>query len=142
MRNSRAGTLLIVVVVILASLSLVAYASNSTNSGGQQTSSLTLAAITGATEKQLEYIEDVLARHDIFYKTVAISNNPIVDGMDNHWAAYDLYSDDGAYYVCILRKSDCDFTAILDCDGRLLEGMIDSGVTPALYINGDYVFSR
>ena len=101
-----------------------------------------LQEATGSTGKKLEYIEELLDKYNVAYKTVVPSSNPIIDGMDTNWVAYDLIDESGDSYVLILRKSDQDFTAILNSNGLLLEGMIDSGVTPALFINGNYKYDR
>ncbi len=101
-----------------------------------------LQEATGASSKQTKYLENKLEQINITYETVAVSSNPIVDGMDINWLAYDLIANDGTSHVLILRKSDNDFTAVLDSDGRNLDGVIDNGVTPALFKNGEYIFSE
>jgi len=78
-------------------------------------------------------IEKILARNNITYETVAISTNPLMAGMDEHWQAYDLTDENGKVYILILRKEDFDFTAVLENDGTLIEGLIDNGVTPLLF---------
>jgi len=78
--------------------------------------------------------------HNIVCKTVAISRNPVVDGMAAPWIAYDLTDELDTSFVLILRRLDYDFTSILESNGRQIEGVIDSSITPALYIDGDYIF--
>ena len=97
--------------------------------------------------KMSALVEDALSRNGITYESVEISINPILDGMDTNWQGFDLISEDGDTYVVIFRKSKKgnshdSFEALLDNEGRLIEGMIGGGVTPALYENGDYIFQK
>jgi len=128
---------IIIAAVILVAVLSVGFAVNRTGDAQSQ-----LQKITGATHEQAERVEFYLAECGISYQTIANSINPITEGMDTDWQAYDLLTEDGFSYVLILRKSDNDFTAILDHEGRLISGIIDNRVTPALYINGEYKFSE
>jgi len=105
--------------------------------------------LTGAETHELELIHWnlVYGAKIAGYEDVSVSNNQfITPGMDQNWAAYDLTDSDGKTYVVILRKPvlfegtsyGYDFTAVLDSDGRLLCGMIDSGIVPALYQDNEY----
>lgn len=100
-----------------------------------------LQVLTGATEEQAELIELHLAECGVSYETIANSVNPITEGMNTNWRAYDLFAEDGSSYVLILGKPDNDFTAVLDYEGGLISGIIDNVITPALYINGEYKFA-
>lgn len=53
--------------------------------------------------------------------------------MDENWKAYDIMSKDGSKYLLILRKSDKDFTAILDADNNMIYGIVDNGVLPKYF---------
>nr|WP_308545324.1 hypothetical protein [uncultured Lachnoclostridium sp.] len=89
-----------------------------------------------STSKQSKSIENILEHLDINYNSdtvVNISNNDIVDGMDNAWEAYDLTNKDGSKYLLILRKSDKDFTAVLDNENKILFGIIDNGILPKFF---------
>ncbi|ABX43592.1 hypothetical protein [Lachnoclostridium phytofermentans] len=89
-----------------------------------------------ATSKQSKSIENILNQLDINYNSDTVintSNNDIVDGMDKAWEAYDLTNKDGSKYLLILRKSDKDFTAVLDSENKLLSGIIDNGILPKLF---------
>ena len=99
-----------------------------------------LQEITGATHEQAKQIESHLAEYGVSYQAIAHSINPITVGMDTDWQAYDLFTENGSAYVLILRKSDNDFTAVLDDEGRLISGLIDNVVTPALFIDGKNKF--
>lgn len=46
-----------------------------------------------------------------------------------------LINKDGNKYLLILRKSDKDFTAVLDNENKLLSGIIDNGILPKLFTN-------
>jgi beta-lactamase regulating signal transducer with metallopeptidase domain len=127
--------IVIIAAVILVTVLSVGFAANRTGDAQSQ-----LQKITGATQEQAKQIELRLADCGVSYQTLAYSSNPITAGMHTDWQAYDLLTEDGSSYVLILRKSDNDFTAVLDNDGRLISGMIDNGVTPALYSNGEYKF--
>jgi len=128
--------IIIIVAVILVTVLSAGFAVNRTADDQSQ-----LQKITGATDEQAEQIESQLTDCGVSYQTITYSTNPITEGMDTDWQAYDLSTEDGASYVLILRKSDNDFTAVLDSEGRLISGLIDNGVTPALYINGEYKFA-
>ena len=91
-----------------------------------------LQEFTGMKTEQATFIENILAEHNITYTKVAISSNPITNGMDEHWQAYDLIDEDNSSHVLILRKEDYDFTAVLDNEGRIIYGLIDNGIIPAL----------
>lgn len=89
-----------------------------------------------STSKQSKSIENILEHLDINYNSdtvVNISNNDIVDGMDKAWEAYDLTNKDGSKYLLILRKSDKDFTAVLDNENKILFGIIDNGILPKFF---------
>ena len=89
-----------------------------------------------ATSKQSKSIENILEQLDINYNSdtvVNTSNNDIVDGMDKAWEAYDLTNKDGSTYLLILRKSDKDFTAVLDSENKILSGIIDNGILPNFF---------
>lgn len=89
-----------------------------------------------STSKQSKSIENILEHLDINYNSdtvVNISNNDIVDGMDKAWEAYDLTNKDGSKYFLILRKSDKDFTAVLDNENKILFGIIDNGILPKFF---------
>jgi hypothetical protein len=58
------------------------------------------------------------------------------------WQAYDLFAEDGTTYVLILRKSDNDFSAVLDNEGRLISGLISNALIPALFEDGSYKFNE
>jgi len=100
-----------------------------------------LQEVTGATNRQGKVIENWLSDANVTYEKVSISTNPLIEGMDENFTAYDLMSSDGITYVLILRKSDNDFTAVLDSEGKLLGGLVDNVVTPALFDNG-YIYSN
>ena len=128
--------ILIVLVLVLL------FCNSSCNSGKTE-----LQRASNLPNKMSAYVEDALSRNGITYESVQISVNPILNGMNTHWQGFDLISEDGDSYVVILRKakignSHDDFTALLDNEGRLIEGFIDNGVTPALYENGEYIFSE
>lgn len=133
-KHSR--TIIIAAVVLVAALT-VGFAVSRTEGTQPQ-----LQKITGATDEQAEQIKTQLAECGVSYQTIDYSVNPITEGMGIDWQAYDLVTEDGFSYVLVLRKSDNDFTAVLDNKGRLISGEIDSGVTPALYINGEYKFAE
>lgn len=101
-----------------------------------------LQKATGDSSRQAQVIAKHLAESNITYSSISISNNPIVDGIHIGWKAYDLFTDDGTSYVLILRKSDNDFTSVLDSDGLVISGMVDNVVTPALYVDGKYIFEE
>lgn len=101
-----------------------------------------LQEATGASSKQTKYIEKRLEEDKISYSTVVISSNSVLDGMDTDWHAFDLVDEDGTTHILILRKSDNDFTAVLDSNGRNIDGLIDSGLIPALFENGEYKFQN
>lgn len=89
-----------------------------------------------STSKQSKSIENILEHLDINYNSdtvVNISNNDIVDGMEKAWEAYDLTNKDGSKYLLILRKSDKDFTAVLDNENKILFGIIDNGILPKFF---------
>jgi len=123
---------IIVTAVALVAVLSVGFAVNRVG----DTQSL-LQEITGATHEQAEQIESHLAECEVSYQTIANSINPITEDMDTNWQAYDLVTENGSSYVLILRKSDNEFDAVLDNEGRLISGFIDSGVTPALFIDGN-----
>ncbi|MGE4484109.1 MAG: M56 family metallopeptidase [Oscillospiraceae bacterium] len=129
--------IIIIAAVILVAVLSVGFAVNRTGDAQSQ-----LQKITGATNEQAEQLELRLAECGVSYQTIAYSVNPITEGMGTDWQAYDLVTEDGFSYVLILRKSDNDFTAVLDNKGRIISGNIDSAVTPALYINGEYKFAE
>jgi len=129
--------IIIIAAVMLVAVLSVGFAVNRTGDAQSQ-----LQKITGATDEQAEHIESHLAECGVSYQTIAYSVNPIAEGMDTDWQAYDLVTEDGSSYVLILRKSDNDFTAILDSEGRLISGLIDNGVLPALYEDGVYRFAK
>lgn len=92
--------------------------------------------VINATSKQSESIENILEQLDINYSAdtvINISNHDIVDGMDKAWEAYDLTNKDGSKYLLILRKSDKDFTAVLDSENKLLSGIVDNGILPKFF---------
>lgn len=132
-KHSRIIMIAAVIFVVVLS---VGFAVNRTGDAQSQ-----LQKITGATDEQAERVAYHLAECGVSYQTIAYSINPITEGMDTDWQAYDLLTEDGSSYVLILRKSDNDFTAVLDNEGRLISGIIDNGVTPALYITGEYKFA-
>ena len=127
-----------IAVVVVITFSLLLFG-GSARGGKLSEQSLILQETIDSTNEQTKDIERFLALHNISYKAVDVSNNPIAYGMDPHWQAYDLI-DDNETYVLILRE-DNDFTAVLYSDGRLIEGMIDNGITPALFNKrGYYIF--
>lgn len=101
-----------------------------------------LQSAAGTMPKQTRHIERRLARKSIVCTAVTVSSNAVVKGMDTYHQAYDLMAKDGATYILILRKSDGDFTAVLDHDGRLIDGIIDNSVTPALFPDDCYKFEN
>jgi len=106
-----------------------------------------LQKATGLTDELSKHIEEVLQYHNITYTSINASSNPIIAGMDTHWQAFDLVCADGETYVLILRKSidgkyHDDYTALLDSDGRMLDGIIDNWLIPALFENGVYIFGE
>jgi len=92
-----------------------------------------LQQTTGATEQQSKIIEEFIAPAGIKYDEINISNNPLIEGMDENWEAYDLTNKEGTAYLLIVKKFDKDFTALIDSDNRLLAGIIDNGVLPKMY---------
>ena len=92
--------------------------------------SLSLKETIGATEDQTTLIQEILERNEIYYSSIDVSNNPITKGMEELWEAYDLIDNKGSKYLLILGKSDKSFTAILDENNNIVEGMIDTGVLP------------
>ena len=60
--------------------------------------------VINAITKQSKFIENFLEQLDINFNSdtvVNISNNDIVDGMDEAWEAYDLTNKDGSKYLLI-----------------------------------------
>lgn len=95
-----------------------------------------LQVATNATVKQSKTIEKILKQENIGYSSemlISLSENSILDGMDQNWEAYDLINKDGSNFLLILRKADKDFTALLDSENNLLCGLIDNGVLPKLF---------
>jgi len=128
-----------VALVVLLSVGFATTQAGRADGSDLSEQSLMLQEAIGTTNEQTKNIEQMLSEATII--SVTISNNPILLGMDTHWIAYDLICDVGTY-VLILRKEDCDFTAILESDGKLLWGMIDQGVTPALFNDDGYIFNN
>lgn len=114
---------IILVVMLLTALMLASCTSEKSE----------LQQATGASRKQTKHIEHRLAALDITYTAVSVSSNPIIDGMDLNWHAFDLIAEDDITHVLILKKTNNAFTAVLDSEGRVIEGLIDNGITPALF---------
>ncbi len=87
----------------------------------------------GASKSQAKIIEEFIEGSDISYESIKVSNNSITEGMDENWIAYDLICEDSSTYILIVRKEDNDFTAILDGEGNLVEGIVDNGVLPKYF---------
>jgi len=135
--------IIIMAIVITLGTGIVIFAQVNENTSNKTV----LQKVTGLLDEPSDHVEEVLRDNNISYTAVNISSNPIMAGGDPHWDAYDLVCADGTTYVIILRKSLYDksyddFAAILDHEGRLIHGLIDNGVTPALFKNGEYIFSE
>lgn len=92
-----------------------------------------LRETTGATYLQSRKIASWLSAADIECESMKDSGNPLIEGMDAHYKAFDIIGKDGNTYLLILRKDDNDFTAVLNSDGELLHGMIDDCVLPVYF---------
>ncbi len=101
-----------------------------------------LQEVTGANAEVAEYVDDVLIEKNIEYEMVEVSENPITEGMDENWQAYDLITEDDTTYVLVLTKLGDNYAALLDGRGELLDGMVDNGVTPALFDEEGYLYSE
>lgn len=86
---------------------------------------------------QSKTIIDWLSAVDIECASIIDSSNPLVDGMDTNFKAFDLIGKDGNKYLLIMRKEDNDFTAVLDSNGKLLHGIIDNAVLPFYFANNE-----
>ena len=143
----RPKTVILAVImcfILIIAIGAVTFTGAMTASASNKT---ILQKATGLLDEPSDLVEEVLRNNNISYTTVNISNNLIMAGGDPHWQTYDLVCADGVTYVIILRKSlddesYDDFAAILDHDGRLIYGLIDNGVTPALFENGVYIFEE
>ena len=93
-----------------------------------------LREATGATYLQSRAIASWIGTADIEYESITDSTNPLIEGMDANFKAFDLIGKDGNTYLLILRKEDNDFTAVLNSDGEVLHGIIDNGVLPAYFV--------
>ena len=118
----------LITTITLMTLIILMFSSCSTKSEFQKE--------INATSKQSKSIENILEQLDINYDSDTIvntSNNDIVDGMDKAWEAYDITNKDGNKYLLILRKSDKDFTAVLDSENNILSGIVDNGILPKFF---------
>ena len=119
-------------VGIIAALVLVAVAIALATSTIFTTDNL-LREVTKATAAQSRDIKNILMEVGIDIDSIDVSSSAIIEGMDENWEAYDIMSKDGSKYLLILRKSDKDFTAILDADNNLIYGIVDNGVLPKYF---------
>ena len=119
-------------VGIIAALVLVAVAIALATSTIFTTDNL-LREVTKATAAQSRDIKNILMEVGIDIDSIDVSSSAIIEGMDENWKAYDIMSKDGSKYLLILRKSDKDFTAILDADNNLIYGIVDNGVLPKYF---------
>jgi len=92
-----------------------------------------LREATGATYLQSRTIASWLGAKDIECASITDSSNPLIEGMDANYKAFDLIGKDGNTYLLILRKEDNDFSVVLNSDGELLHGVIDNSVLPAYF---------
>ena len=92
-----------------------------------------LQQVTGATANQSKIVDEFIVAASVEYDKITVSMNPLTEGMDENWEAYDLTSEEGNTYLLIVRKSDKDFTALIDSDNKLLAGIIDNGILPKMY---------
>ena len=119
-------------VGIIAALVLVAVAIALATSTIFTTDNL-LREVTKATAAQSRDIKNILMEVGIDIDSIDVSSSAIIEGMDENWEAYDIMSKDGSKYLLILRKSDKDFTAILDADNNMIYGIVDNGVLPKYF---------
>jgi len=88
---------------------------------------------TNLTPKISRRIEGILKSNHIDVESIVPSHDAIIEGMDPHWTAYNLINMEGDKFLLIVRADGKDFSALLDSDNNLIEGLIDSGVLPKYF---------
>ncbi|MDR1643304.1 MAG: hypothetical protein LBT59_26715 [Clostridiales bacterium] len=97
--------------------------------------------VTGAARAQSWKIESALKELNLKCKKLSKSSSPFVVGMDPTWSAYDMVNKDGKKYLIILLEENKTLMAVLNADGIILDGVIDSGMVPGLFDgNKGYIF--
>lgn len=106
-----------------------------------QSSKIELQEVTGISNRISNFIEEILEHHNITYETVRASTNLYTKGLSKGWRAFDLVGEDGGYYTVLLDILPLgvysDFSALLNSDGWLIEGMINPQMIPAVFENED-----
>ena len=99
----------------------------------------TLYSSDAKSSENLNFVDNMLINNEIHCVKIVTSTQSIMEGLGADWQAFDLTDTNGNLYILILRKSDNDFTAILDSNGKILGGMMDNTVAPKLFQYGKYI---
>lgn len=92
---------------------------------------------TGASEDQVKELVHILESNEIVCVSAKVSSKPITEGMDEYFIPYDLTDRDDRNYLLIVTSDEQSFTALLNDEDYIVEGLISDGSLPSWFVKYD-----